>query len=412
LRGRRLSGIPTPGPSAPMNNNAGFGGNNAFSGVASAARNYDLTANGRNLSQLTPGIAAEAGAAAGTGAGARMASKPAQWAVADAKKQSEANFGLDEVAQDGFAKKDELAKKREGSRAKEKAMTLEVGSASETAQVSAPAPSVLSPATAGAMTAAPARREGEIRGVVRDASGAAISGAKVTVTNTATGSSVVSSTDSAGIYAVAAAPVGPYTVAVTKAGFQTFVRQGVNLEPPTVAVNATLQVGATSSAVTVEAQDVAVDTTSATASTTTAYAPTNKDDFRASSAEISNLPGLATARQAGTWQVTDSGNLQRSLDGGKSWKNVSLSASTRLRVVTATGFQVWAGGNGGVLFHSRDAGGHFAAVKVHKKHVTLAGDIVTLAFADARHGRLETADHEVWTTTDGGKTWLPAAPVK
>lgn len=150
-------------------------------------------------------------------------------------------------------------------------------------------------------------------------------------------------------------------------------------------------------------ETVEVDATAA--NTTTAYAPTDKDEFRASSAQMANLPDLATARQAGSWQITPEGKLERSLDGGKSWESVAVDPNGRLRVVTATGFQVWAGGNGGVLLHSRDAGDHFSSVKVHQKSFALKGDIVTLTFPDAQHGRLETADHDVWTTNDGGKTW-------
>jgi photosystem II stability/assembly factor-like uncharacterized protein len=149
-----------------------------------------------------------------------------------------------------------------------------------------------------------------------------------------------------------------------------------------------------------------------TSSSTTPYASTDKDEFRASSAPMADLPDLATARQAGTWQITADGKLQRSLDGGKSWESVAVDPSGRLRVVTATGFQVWAGGNGGVLLHSWDAGDHFMNVKVRQKRSTLKGDIVTLSFPDAQHGRLETADHDVWTTNDGGKTWQPSAAVK
>jgi photosystem II stability/assembly factor-like uncharacterized protein len=150
----------------------------------------------------------------------------------------------------------------------------------------------------------------------------------------------------------------------------------------------------------------------ATTSSSTPYAPTDKDEFRASSAQMADLPDLATARQAGTWQITAEGKLQRSLDGGKSWESVAVDPSGRLRVVAATGFQVWAGGNGGVLLHSRDAGDHFMNVKVHQKRSALKGDIVTLSFPDAQHGRIETADHDVWTTNDGGKTWQPSAAAK
>jgi hypothetical protein len=252
---------------------------------------------------------------------------------------------------------------------------------------------------------------------VTDPSGAVVSGANVTITNTATGLSLASTTNGAGLYDVSSVPAGPYTIAISKAGFQDFVRSGVNVEPSTVALNATLQMGAVSEAVTVEAQASSVDTTSATTSPTTAYAPNDKDAFRASSEEMANLPNLVAARQAGIWQITAAGNLERSFDGGKSWESVpvvpaGVNPAARLRVVAAAGFQVWVGGNGGVLLHSQDAGSRFANVKVHKKNFALTGDIVALAFSDAQHGRLETAEHEVWTTTDGGKTWRPEAGAK
>jgi hypothetical protein len=141
-------------------------------------------------------------------------------------------------------------------------------------------------------------------------------------------------------------------------------------------------------------------------STTTAYAPTEKDEFRASSAPITSVAKakLSAARPAATWQITD-GNLQRSFDGGKSWESVSLNQPVRARVVATVRFHVWVGANGGLLFHSIDGGEHFVAVKVSDKQAVLTGDIVALAFADAQHGRLETAAHEVWTTADSGQTW-------
>jgi photosystem II stability/assembly factor-like uncharacterized protein len=245
-----------------------------------------------------------------------------------------------------------------------------------------------------------------------------VSGANVTITNTATGLSLASATDAGGLYGVGSVPAGPYTIAISKTGFQDFVRSGVNVEPSTVALNATLQTGAVSEAVTVEAQGPPiVDTTSATTSLTIPYAPNDKDALHASSAEMADLPSLVAARQAGTWQVTAAGNLERSFDGGKSWESVAVVPSgvnppSRLRVVAASGFQVWVGGNGGVLLHSQDAGSRFTSVKVHRKHSALTGDIVALNFSDAQHGRLETADHDVWSTTDGGRTWRPSAGAK
>jgi photosystem II stability/assembly factor-like uncharacterized protein len=144
----------------------------------------------------------------------------------------------------------------------------------------------------------------------------------------------------------------------------------------------------------------------------TPYAPTDKDEFRASSSQMANVGSLTSARQVATWQMTEAGNLQRSFDGGKSWESVSVGQPVRLRVVAAIGFHIWAGGNGGLLFHSRDGGNSFSVVRVGREHSTLGGDIVTLAFPDAQHGRLETSAHEVWTSSDGGQSWVGSFPAK
>ena len=57
-----------------------------------------------------------------------------------------------------------------------------------------------------------------ITGVVRDARGAAVSGATVTVTNQATGASRSASTASDGVYAVSGLAAGAYTVSASLPG--------------------------------------------------------------------------------------------------------------------------------------------------------------------------------------------------
>ena len=62
---------------------------------------------------------------------------------------------------------------------------------------------------------------GSISGIVTDASGAVIANASITVTNTATGASRVSTTNSRGEYAITQLNPGDYTVSVTASGFGT-----------------------------------------------------------------------------------------------------------------------------------------------------------------------------------------------
>jgi hypothetical protein len=79
---------------------------------------------------------------------------------------------------------------------------------------------------------------------VRDASGAAVPGATVTVTKTDTGQvrTVQSSAD--GSYAFPNLPVGPYELKVTLTGFNTTSRAGSCCQVGTnPVVNATLTVG-------------------------------------------------------------------------------------------------------------------------------------------------------------------------
>lgn len=95
---------------------------------------------------------------------------------------------------------------------------------------------------------------GEIKGTVQDSSGAVVQGATVTITNVETGLSVVTTSNSAGLYDAPSVPIGPYTVTFAKAGFRSFVRKGVNLQLQTIAIDATLQVGNTSEQVTVIAE--------------------------------------------------------------------------------------------------------------------------------------------------------------
>src|SRR5208283_2514924 len=69
---------------------------------------------------------------------------------------------------------------------------------------------------------------GTILGTVTDASGAVVSGAKVTAKNVATGSERTTETSADGSYSLPELQIGTYTVTVT--GFQTFITTGVTVD--------------------------------------------------------------------------------------------------------------------------------------------------------------------------------------
>jgi hypothetical protein len=102
---------------------------------------------------------------------------------------------------------------------------------------------------------------GTITGVVTDSSGAVIASASVSATDTATGIVHPTTTDSSGHYALVYLPIGTYNLTISKAGFKSFVSNGVVVNAGRVyTADAQLNVGTTSETVTVEAGKLQVQT--------------------------------------------------------------------------------------------------------------------------------------------------------
>lgn len=110
---------------------------------------------------------------------------------------------------------------------------------------------------------------GTITGTIRDASGALVPGAKVTLTNTQTGVSLNVPSNDAGDYTVPQLQVGVYTVRVEKEGFRPAAVSGVILNASaTVRADVDLQVGTASQAIEVSAAALALSTENAKTSVT------------------------------------------------------------------------------------------------------------------------------------------------
>src|ERR1035437_4494012 len=114
---------------------------------------------------------------------------------------------------------------------------------------------------------ASAQVSASISGKIEDPSGAAISGAAVTVTSLETGAARAATADEGGNYRVLSLPVGRYEVKVEKEGFKAEVQSGINLVVGQQAVvNLKLEVGAVQRAVTVTAEAPLVNTSTASVS--------------------------------------------------------------------------------------------------------------------------------------------------
>jgi Carboxypeptidase regulatory-like domain/TonB dependent receptor len=96
---------------------------------------------------------------------------------------------------------------------------------------------------------------GNIEGLVRDTTGAALPGVTVTVTNMDTGATRTSLTNEEGVYRAVLLPLGRYRVVAELQGFKTFEQQGVTLSAGQIAlINIELGVGSVSETVTVTSE--------------------------------------------------------------------------------------------------------------------------------------------------------------
>jgi carboxypeptidase family protein len=107
---------------------------------------------------------------------------------------------------------------------------------------------------------------GAISGTVQDPSGAAIVGAKIQITNEATGETVrETSTDASGFFTATLLPVGNYSIDVSASGFSSTKFTGVAVRiTETARMSAVLKVGAVKQEVVVSAEVATVDTANAT----------------------------------------------------------------------------------------------------------------------------------------------------
>jgi photosystem II stability/assembly factor-like uncharacterized protein len=114
---------------------------------------------------------------------------------------------------------------------------------------------------------------------------------------------------------------------------------------------------------------------------------------------------LTSPNLAPRWALTSDGNLQRSLDSGRSWVVIPISTQSHFHALAANGLDIWVGGDSGALYHSSDAGQHWVQIRPTENGRPLSADIIGVEFPDMEHGRVNTSTGEVWVTEDAGFTW-------
>lgn len=167
-----------------------------------------------------------------------------------------------------------------------------------------------------------------LSGIITDPSGAPIPAAKITVTNTAKNTSVVSTTNESGLYNTPLLEPASYSVAIEKDGFRRVVRDNVVLQSLDKArLDVQLQVGAVTDSVTVDATISQLQTETANRDTALnnqliANLPTQgRNPFQIAWA----APGVF---KAGGWRYLRSfdigGTTGFSVNGGRSGENEVL----------------------------------------------------------------------------------------
>ncbi len=193
-----------------------------------------------------------------------------------------------------------------------------------------------------------------LSGRVTDPTGAIIMRADVTLTNTATGTSMETQTNSAGLYNYPALPPGPYRLSATAKGFQKVERDGIVLHVQDRATqDFTLPVGSSTQTVVVQGEAANLQTSSASVGTVVtrdfvANLPLNGRSFQSL---ITLTPSVVVT------PVTSGSPGQFSMNGQRPDANYFTVDGVSANVSVGAGASVLAGATGSGVQPS--AGGGF-----------------------------------------------------
>jgi hypothetical protein len=187
------------------------------------------------------------------------------------------------------------------------------------AAIAVSAPLLITPPPASAQTV-----DVTVRGIVLDESRAAMPGATVSATNTATGLVRQAVADTAGLYVIGSLPAGTYDVQAELQGFTTQIRRQQELHVgTTITLDFTLSVGALSETIEVKGDAPILETTKNTLSRI--VQPQELDNLPVISRSFSDLAALApgVVRTGAGIEITGSRDFQNGmrLDGISAARN-------------------------------------------------------------------------------------------
>jgi Carboxypeptidase regulatory-like domain/TonB dependent receptor len=173
---------------------------------------------------------------------------------------------------------------------------------------------------------------GSLVGNVMDPNGAAVPGAKVEITNVATGDLTTATTDDRGAYSVNDLQVGVYKVAISRASFKTTLNEGVRIEAnKTYRFDAQLEVGGVEETVVVTAaQDATLQTDRADVNVTQSARQINNLPLYGSIGRnyqslLLLIPG--TSRGTGGFFINATGNGEDNSAAGNPQRSMSFNVN-------------------------------------------------------------------------------------
>jgi Carboxypeptidase regulatory-like domain/TonB dependent receptor len=176
--------------------------------------------------------------------------------------------------------------------------------------------------------------------IVRDASSAAIPGAKVSVTNQDTAADRATKADGSGLYSVPALPPGRYRMTVSADGFQTQSRDNIKIETgQTASIDFDLKIGASKDVVTVNGSQIYINQSDATVSTVIdrQFVENTPLNGRTLQSLMTLVPGVSI--QPGSGQVGYKGEI--TVDGQRTESNYftvdGVSANSGAKIDNETG---------------------------------------------------------------------------
>jgi len=163
---------------------------------------------------------------------------------------------------------------------------------------------------------------GTITGTISDPAGAVVANATVEAKNTATGGVYTAASSATGNYTIAQLPVGTYDLSVTVAGFKKYIRNGIIIEVAGIdRVDPTLEVGAATESVTVQAESpmLKVDSTEVS--------------YNIATSSLDDLPILTlTGAPYGFGNTTGLGNIRNPLAALQLLPGADFQTDTVLRI--------------------------------------------------------------------------------